>query len=212
MLGRELNLPVDIVYPIMQNKGYADDSKEDYVGNLEGAMKSAHEIARKVLGVSQERMKRDYDLRANKKCFDSGDIVFILDTAQIKGKCKKLAPPWKGPGIIISKLSSYLYRVKVRNTIMIANHDRLALCKTRQLPPWLAKYKDNFQALIKSVPNSTGYQSTPYCLCRRPYTGEFMIQCDDCDEWYHGFCVNVSSDDALRVGKYACPLCKEKRK
>jgi len=30
-------------------------------------------------------------------------------------------------------------------------------------------------------------------LCRQGDNGKFMIQCDLCDEWYHGECVNVTS-------------------
>ena len=32
-----------------------------------------------------------------------------------------------------------------------------------------------------------------YCVCRRPYSSaSFMIQCDECNEWYHGECVSVT--------------------
>lgn len=30
-----------------------------------------------------------------------------------------------------------------------------------------------------------------YCLCRGPNDGTFMVQCDDCDQWFHGSCVNL---------------------
>jgi hypothetical protein len=33
-----------------------------------------------------------------------------------------------------------------------------------------------------------------YCICNEPFNGEFMIKCDRCGEWYHGFCVNVSKE------------------
>jgi hypothetical protein len=36
-----------------------------------------------------------------------------------------------------------------------------------------------------------------YCVCRKPYTGEFMIRCDECKEWYmyHGKCVKVTQEE-----------------
>jgi len=34
-----------------------------------------------------------------------------------------------------------------------------------------------------------------YCVCRQPHTrGIFMIQCDACDEWFHGRCIGVDED------------------
>lgn len=35
-----------------------------------------------------------------------------------------------------------------------------------------------------------------------------MIQCDDCDEWYHGSCVDITASEALDIGKYRCKRCK----
>ena len=34
-----------------------------------------------------------------------------------------------------------------------------------------------------------------------------MIQCDYCDIWFHGSCVNVAPSDALDIDKYKCPGC-----
>ena len=45
-----------------------------------------------------------------------------------------------------------------------------------------------------------------YCLCRNPYEG-FMIACDGCEEWYHGFCVGISEVQANRCEKYLCIRC-----
>ena len=58
----------------------------------------------------------------------------FLDTAFVKGKCRKLSPSWKGPDIGIKKLSTYLYRVKTKAAVM-ANHDRLKKCVDRDIQP-----------------------------------------------------------------------------
>ena len=39
------------------------------------------------------RMKRDYDLRILERNYEVGDVVHILDTASVKGQCKKFRPP-----------------------------------------------------------------------------------------------------------------------
>lgn len=30
-----------------------------------------------------------------------------------------------------------------------------------------------------------------YCLCRGPNDGTFMVECDECEQWFHGECVNL---------------------
>jgi hypothetical protein len=49
-----------------------------------------------------------------------------------------------------------------------------------------------------------------YCICKQPYKGRWMIACDLCNEWYHGRCVSVTSQDAKRILQYICPPCREK--
>ena len=80
MLGREVNTPVYILFPLRTQETSADQ----YVAELEKSRKSAHEIARKQLKTSRERMKRDYDLKSYTRAYEVGDIVYLLDTAVVK--------------------------------------------------------------------------------------------------------------------------------
>ena len=48
------------------------------------------------------------------------------------------------------------------------------------------------------------------CLCHKPSQGRFMNQCDYCDKWNHGSCVNVTATNAPEIDKYKCCLCKNK--
>jgi hypothetical protein len=32
------------------------------------------------------------------------------------------------------------------------------------------------------VKDQRGYRAKLYCVCQKPYTGEFMIRCDECKE------------------------------
>ena len=45
-----------------------------------------------------------------------------------------------------------------------------------------------------------------YCFCLRSEAG-FMIQCDNCQEWYHGRCVDISRKDVTAQMSYHCPVC-----
>ena len=155
----------------------------------------AHETARTKLRATQERMKRDYDVRVHRREFQEGDRVYLLDTATPKGKTKKLCPPWKGPATIIKKLSPYLYRISYRNSTFVVNHDRIKKCT------------DNSSL---SPARSKGNNEILYCFCKQPDDGTLMIQCDVCDEWFHGRCVNITPGEAIKIDKYVCPFCKQK--
>ncbi|KND00230.1 uncharacterized protein SPPG_04564 [Spizellomyces punctatus DAOM BR117] len=48
-----------------------------------------------------------------------------------------------------------------------------------------------------------------YCMCREPDYGKFMIQCDNCEEWFHGKCVGLTKKAGEKLTTYHCPLCQE---
>ncbi len=100
-------------------------------------LRKTHEIARDTLKTSQRRMKRNYDLRILEKAYQEGDVVYVLDTASIKGKCRKLRPPWSGPGFIRNKITPYLYRIQMTNKVIVVNHDKMKPCTDRQIPAWI---------------------------------------------------------------------------
>ncbi|XP_056003459.1 uncharacterized protein LOC130046578 [Ostrea edulis] len=269
MLGRETNTPADLMYaPPIRGE---DLDLEDYVVNLEKSIQAAHEIARARLRTTEERMKRDYDLRVRFRAYQEGDTVYVLDTATVKGKCRKLSPSWKGPGLVVQKLSAHLYRVRTKTTVMLVNHDRMKKCEDRDLPRWLANARERYlaekgscQAIDEGVHarTPTGAVSEPegiprtqdpaslqdpevaqvppeeptptlkrrrgrprkhrapspapprapsgktrYCLCRQADDGKLMIQCDRCEEWFHGKCVGVTLEDAERLDNYVCSPC-----
>lgn len=47
-----------------------------------------------------------------------------------------------------------------------------------------------------------------FCICRRPDNHTWMIGCDgDCEDWYHGKCVNIDAQDEELIERYICKLC-----
>ncbi|KAM4065390.1 PHD-finger domain-containing protein [Hirsutella rhossiliensis] len=48
----------------------------------------------------------------------------------------------------------------------------------------------------------------PYCLCRGPDDHRWMICCENCEDWFHGECININKEigEAL-IEKFVCPLC-----
>ena len=193
MLGRETNQPADLIFPLPSS--VTSGSPDEYVTNLTKTLHQAHDTARTKLRATQERLKRDYDVKVHTREFHEGDRVYILDTALRKGKPKKLCPPWKGPARIMKKLSPYLYRISYRNATFVVNHDRLKRCT------------DNSSLQIQ--PSKAN--EVVYCSCKQPDDGTLMIQCDECQEWFHGRCVGVTQTEALSIDKYFCPFCKQRK-
>lgn len=68
--------------------------------------------------------------------------------------------------------------------------------------PNLARYRTlQGQVKMATVP--------VYCLCRLPYdVTRFMIECDMCQDWFHGSCVGVEEEKAADIDLYHCPNCE----
>ena len=207
MLGREVNIPAQLMFPMVTKK---NEDVEDYAQDLISSLQSAHTSARTNLKTSGKRMKRNYDLRVLLRPYKEGDIVYLLDTAVLKGKSRKLSSPWKGPAVIIKKITAYLYRVKLRNSVFVSNHDRMMPCKDRNIPAWIQKFQKEGPQLPEEEQREN--EEELYCICKKPWNGQFMIQCDDCEDWYHGSCVNITASDALDIVKYRCTVCRDKNK
>ncbi len=94
MLGREVNIPTYLMFP--QNREEPREP-EDYVTKLTQDIQNAHTRARATLKTSLRRSKRNYDLRVLVRNYEERDVVYLLDTAVVKGKSRKLSPPWRGP-------------------------------------------------------------------------------------------------------------------
>lgn len=51
-----------------------------------------------------------------------------------------------------------------------------------------------------------------WCICRKPYEKRFMICCDNCVEWFHGSCVNVTRQQGKNIeaskSRWICPKCR----
>ena len=90
MLGREVNSPIDLIFPGPQSDDAEDDDNYDrYVSNLVTQIQQTHELARDQLKTTQAAAKRDYDIKTFTHLYSVGDSVYILDTATPKGKCAK---------------------------------------------------------------------------------------------------------------------------
>ena len=138
MLGREVTLPVDVIFPLQQQDASVEE--HEYVANLREKMEECFTIARKQLHAASNRQKRDYDSRMVEHVYKKGDVVYK--------KCaplKKLDKPWNGPYIILKMLSPSVYLIQGRRKTHVTHHDRLKPCGigTGELPKWAKKIVKN---------------------------------------------------------------------
>ncbi|KAI7899337.1 uncharacterized protein BX663DRAFT_521358 [Cokeromyces recurvatus] len=47
-----------------------------------------------------------------------------------------------------------------------------------------------------------------YCICKQPYNGKPMVQCDRCQEWFHCACVGFDPDNEEDID-WICKSCIE---
>jgi hypothetical protein len=111
MLGRELRLPVDLVFPPISTTPC--ESYEAHVSELDKRINIANEYARQHLRISWENMKSSSPVSRKPHLLDLTKHVLVFNPSVPKGTSPKLARLWKGPFEISEMISPYLYRVKV---------------------------------------------------------------------------------------------------
>ncbi|XP_073682202.1 CXXC-type zinc finger protein 1b [Garra rufa] len=66
---------------------------------------------------------------------------------------------------------------------------------------------DQTPAMGNSV--ADGENAPLYCICRKSDINCFMIGCDNCNEWFHGHCINVTEKMAKAIREWYCKQCQE---
>ncbi|XP_030049773.1 CXXC-type zinc finger protein 1 isoform X2 [Microcaecilia unicolor] len=60
------------------------------------------------------------------------------------------------------------------------------------------------------VKSENGENAPVYCICRKPDINCFMIGCDNCNEWFHGYCISITEKMAKAIREWYCLQCREK--
>ena len=116
-----------------------DTTSVEYVTKLQQILHQVHTLARESLQSSQERQKRDYDLKLKVTAYEIGDLVYVLDSARKIGISPKSQPVWKGPYVISKVISPILFEVTDKRKSFVLHHDRLKPCEDRFVPLWLRR-------------------------------------------------------------------------
>ncbi|XP_021346189.1 uncharacterized protein LOC110445735 [Mizuhopecten yessoensis] len=112
MLGREVRLPVDLIYGTLPREADNNGSVPQFVSKLVKYLDSAHDLARQNIKDSSEKQKGHYDYRTNTKSYKTGDAVWLHDPKRRVGISPKLQSNWDGPYLIVNCLSDLVFRIQ----------------------------------------------------------------------------------------------------
>ncbi|XP_033752145.1 uncharacterized protein LOC117335960 [Pecten maximus] len=151
MLGREIELPVDILY------GKTPEENEtiafpQYVENLQQRLWDVHNNAREQMIAASDKQKRKYDHRANQFHYDIGQAVWVRWKLKRRGISPKLDVRWEGPYLVVSQVSDLIYKVQKNPTsrIRTLHHDLLKPYQGEHYN-WFRQPGENVQSLDEDI-------------------------------------------------------------
>ena len=137
-LGRETDLPVDLLYPPLPME--EESPNEDYAKELQAKMRTVHDLARNSLLEASQRQKLAYDRKISKHAYKVGDAVWLRSYAKPKGLSRKLQLRWEGPFKVIGKISDLTYKVQKSSkaSFKVVHFNRLKLYRG-SLSKWFTR-------------------------------------------------------------------------
>ena len=160
MLGHEINLPIDLMFPIHESNHLVDS---EYASTLQERLQRAHENACLHLRSAALWQKKLYDLKASPSRYKRGDFVWLYTPQKKKGISPKLQKFWSGPYLIVHKLSDTLYRIQksVRTIPKIVHFNRLKRYHGKVLVSWVPGADPGIEILTQDAEEGTATVPRP---------------------------------------------------
>ena len=123
LFGREMRVPVEIMYGIPPN---AKLSPVQAVNEIKERMARCYERARQNLGLAQKRQKDFYDRKTQGQRYRIGNKVWLHMPPTAKD-VPKFYKPWTGPWQVLRRMSDVVYQIKDLNSERkkVVHFDRL---------------------------------------------------------------------------------------
>lgn len=127
MFGRQVTLPIELVFGSPTTNIDLPDCSEEYAFQLQNRIEKIHQFARENLQLSSDNMKRRYNKQSNILQLEHGDLVWLFNPKRSKGLCPKLQSKWEGPYSIVQKLNDVIFKIQKNKNSKpkIVHHDRL---------------------------------------------------------------------------------------
>jgi len=128
--GREMTLPIDLMYPTSEDFGQSPQCAPEYVEWVRRAISSAHAFARAHMMGAVVRQKRGYDIRAKERDpLEIGALVRYYYPPALQAS--KFARAWTGPYKVIEKCTEVDYRIQ-----LVSNHKKVRVVHFDTLKPY----------------------------------------------------------------------------
>lgn len=132
--GRELELPFDCPYILEEESPGA----EEYARTLREKLSKAHAYAKETELRARERWTREHDRGKQRREYEVGQKVYLLEPAVPLHHAKKFHRPWTGPHVIHEKISPTTYELTLASGGRYVVHiDRLKPALEREDEPVL---------------------------------------------------------------------------
>ena len=127
MFGREVRLPVDLLYECPANNRAMPRSTDEFVQGLADRMLDNFEAARDNLHRAAEIRKSQYDTKVKSVPFSVGDRVYYWYPRKFAGRSPKLQSLYTGPYTIVRVVDSHnlVIRKSPRSKPMVVHRDKL---------------------------------------------------------------------------------------
>ena len=131
--GEEMSLPLDLV---LGSPPSEPKEQNHYVSDLRERIESSYHKVRENLQLAQRRQREYYDRNMKSGSFKVGDLVLLKNHAIKPGEVRKFHKKWRGPYLVLEKLSEVNYRVEpvegVRRKKMVVHLNNMKTYYTRE--------------------------------------------------------------------------------
>jgi len=141
MLGREVKLPVEIMYGGKISPFIARSCPNTYVEALREQLQNAHSCTRNHLNRAAKLQKEMYDVKIVLNNYKVGDVVWYLDESRYPEISPKLQSLERGPCVIIEKKNELNYTIHMteKGKMKTVHHNKLKPYLGENVPAWIKK-------------------------------------------------------------------------
>ena len=157
MLGRDLRLPVDLIYGRPEEE--CPSLATEYVESLQDRLEQVHSFARPRMQMQSDRMKAYYDLlQPAARSLKEGAAVWLYNPQRKKGRSPKLQRAWEGPYIIVKVINDLVFRIQrtPRTKPKVVHRNRLWLYSGDDPPTWFETPLEQESLVDSDGPDAEG--------------------------------------------------------
>jgi hypothetical protein len=156
-LGRDANMPLDLVMGLPAEESRSARSTDDYVREMGDRIERCWKLARDHLRVAAERRKVTYDIRAKESQFHEGDWVWYWCPRRYKNRSPKWQRCYTGPYLIVRVIApvNYVLQKSARSKAFVVHADKIKKCYGATPSNWLCIESEGNGSLTLPSPGQT---------------------------------------------------------